>query len=144
MKEYKFYGWENADCKSVSPIFSGNPRELYDALSDIWCAETCAPRLREKWSCENKTLGQCSITAFLAQDIYGGKVFGIERKDGNFHCYNVVGERVFDLTSEQFGDEKLIYENNPEQLREVHFTKSEKKARYELLKAALLKKNSCK
>ena len=84
MKEYKFYGWENADCKSVSPIFSGNPRELYDALSDIWCAETCAPRLRGNWSRENKTLGQCSITAFLAQDIYGGKVFGIERKTAIF------------------------------------------------------------
>ena len=121
----------------VSELFSGNPRDLYDALSEIWSAETCAPRLREKWTSENKTLGQCSITAFLAQDIFGGKVFGIERPDGNFHCYNVVGERVFDLTSEQFGDEKLVYENNPEQFREVHFQKEEKFQRYQFLKNAL-------
>ena len=138
--EYKFYGWENADCESICADFSGNPRDLHDALSEIWCAETCAPRLREKWTSDNKTLGQCSITAFLAQDIFGGKVFGIERPDGNFHCYNVVGERVFDLTSEQFGDEKLVYENNPEQFREVHFQKAEKLERYQFLKNALLER----
>lgn len=138
--EYKFYGWENADCESICAEFSGNPRDLYDALSDIWSAETCAPRLRDKWTSGNKTLGQCSITAFLAQDIFGGKVFGIERPDGNFHCYNVVGEHVFDLTSEQFGDEKLVYENNPEQLREVHFRKAEKFERYQFLKNALFER----
>ena len=138
--EYKFYGWENADCESICADFSGNPRDLYDALSEIWSAETCAPRLRGKWTSENKTLGQCSITAFLAQDIFGGKVFGIERPDGNFHCYNVVGERVFDLTSEQFGDEKLVYVNNPEQFREVHFEKAEKFQRYQFLKNALLER----
>ena len=138
--EYKFYGWENADCESICADFSGNPRDLYDALSEIWSADTCAPRLREKWTSGNKTLGQCSITAFLVQDIFGGKVFGIERPDGNFHCYNVVGERVFDLTSEQFGDEKLVYENNPEQFREVHFQKAEKFQRYQFLKNALLER----
>lgn len=138
--EYKFYGWENADCESICADFSGTPRDLYDALSEIWSAETCAPRLRERWTSENKTLGQCSITAFLVQDIFGGKVFGIERPDGNFHCYNVVGERVFDLTSEQFGDEKLVYENNPEQFREVHFQKAEKFQRYQFLKNALLER----
>ncbi len=139
MKEYKFYGWAQADCKSVCASFSGSPRDLYDALSEIWSAQTCAPRLREKWSPENKTLGQCSITAFLAQDIFGGKVYGIERPDGNFHCYNAVGGCVFDLTSEQFGGEKLVYENNPEQFREVHFQKAEKRARYELLKNELFR-----
>ena len=32
---------------------------------------------------------------------------------------------AFDLTSEQFGDEKLDYTDNPEQFREVHFGKEE-------------------
>ncbi len=67
------------------------------------------------------------------------------RDGGNYHCYNVVplpdgGECLFDLTSEQFGDEKLNYENNPEQFREVHFAKEEKHLRYNYLKAELLKK----
>ena len=140
--EYYFYGWEHADVSVINQTYQGikNPRELYDALSGIWCSDTCAPRMRQNWSEENKTLGQCSITAFLAQDIFGGKVYGIPREGGNFHCYNVVGDCVFDLTSEQFGDEVLSYEDNPEQFREVHFAKEEKKLRYECLKEMLLKK----
>ncbi len=144
--DYHFYGWEHADVSAKDHTFKGieTPRDLYDALSGIWCADTCAPRMRQDWSMENKTLGQCSITAFLAQDIFGGKVYGILREGGNFHCYNVVDGCVFDLTSEQFGSEVLSYENNPEQFREVHFAKEEKRERYEHLKKMLLEKTNRK
>ena len=139
MKKYQFYGWEQADVPATSKTYEKikNPKELYDILSEIWCADTCAPRMRERWSKENQTLGQCSITAFLAQDIFGGKVYGILRPGGNYHCYNVVGDCCFDLTSEQFGDEILDYRENPEQFREVHFQKEEKRQRYEYLKKEL-------
>ena len=135
----QFYGRERADADPVNEKYAAirNPRDLYDRLRHIWCADTCAPRLRDEWSPENRTLGQCSITAFLAQDIFGGKVYGVLRPGGNYHCYNAVGDSVFDLTSEQFGDEKLSYENNPEQFREVHFAKEEKRLRYEHLKSVL-------
>jgi hypothetical protein len=93
--------------------------------------------MRGDWTKENKTLGQCSVTAFLAQDIFGGKVCGIELPDGNFHCYNVVGNCVFDLTSEQFGDKALDYKGDREQFREVHFAKEEKYQRYLFLRNAL-------
>ncbi|MGN0609458.1 MAG: hypothetical protein ACI4J6_09650 [Oscillospiraceae bacterium] len=136
---YNFYGWEKANISPMLPEYSmiTDPRMLYDMLSEIWCADTCAPRLRDRWTKDNKTLGQCSITAFLAQDIFGGRVYGILRPDGNYHCYNVAGDCVFDLTSEQFGGEVLCYENNPEQFREVHFAKEEKRLRYEYLKKRL-------
>ena len=136
---YNFYGWETADVPPVNDEFRSisDPRALYDALSQIWCRYTCAPRLREKWSSDNMTLGQCSITAFLVQDIFGGEVYGVLRSGGNYHCYNVAGDKVFDLTSEQFGDEKLCYENNPQQFREVHFAKEEKLERYKYLRAEL-------
>ncbi|MBE6844671.1 MAG: hypothetical protein E7508_03000 [Ruminococcus sp.] len=139
MKDYNFYGWEQARAAAVTDEYPSihTPIDLYDALSEIWSADTCAPRMRDKWSSINPTLGQCSVTAFLAQDIFGGEVYGILRPDGNYHCYNAAGGCVFDLTSEQFGDEKLCYENNPKQLREVHFQKLEKKERYELLKEKL-------
>lgn len=142
MNEYKFYGWNQANVPAILEKYKRikTPLDLYDALSEIWCADTCAPRMREQWTPENKTMGQCSITAFLAQDIFGGKVYGILRPGGNYHCYNVVGSCCFDLTSEQFGDEALIYENNPEQFREVHFAKEEKRLRYEYLKKELEKK----
>ena len=148
MKNYKFYGWETADIKDERGL---TPRDYYDILSEIWCAETCAPRMRNDWTPENKTLGQCSITAFLMQDIYGGKVYGIPLPEGGFHCFNVVDDCIFDLTSEQFGDRKLDYgiyagpsgrqeintEKCPEQFRQVHFKKEEKRLRYELLKAKM-------
>ena len=141
MRKYKFYGWEHADVPVLNDCYRGikTPKDLYDALSEIWCAKTCAPRMRDAWTLENKTLGQCSITAFLAQDIFGGKVYGIRRPGGNYHCYNVVSGCCFDLTSEQFGGEALAYENNPQQYREVHFEKEEKRLRYEYLKKELEK-----
>ena len=139
MKEYKFYGWKDADVKAVNKIYKGieSPYDLYDVLSELWCAETCAPRMRDKWSPDNKTLGQCSITAFLVQDIFGGKIYGIPLDDGGFHCYNVVDGHLFDLTSEQFHGEPLDYTNNPEQFRENHFDKDEKRERYNVLKNKL-------
>ena len=139
MKKYNFYGWEHAKASTSTNEYPTikTPLDLYDALSEIWSADTCAPRMRDKWSSLNLTLGQCSVTAFLAQDIFGGEVYGILRPDGNYHCYNVAGGCIFDLTSEQFGGEKLCYENNPQQFREVHFQKQEKKERYEMLKEKL-------
>ena len=85
---YNFYGWENANAKPINELYPSinSPIDLYNALSEIWCAETCAPRLRGDWTKENMTKGQCSITAFLAQDIFGGKVYGIPMEGGNFHC----------------------------------------------------------
>ncbi len=133
--KYSFYGWDTADIKDRHGL---TPCDFYDLLCEIWCAETCAPRLRGKWSENNPTLGQCSVTAFLMQDMFGGKVYGIPREGGTFHCFNVVGDCVFDLTSEQFGDEKLNYEGCPEQLREIHFAKEEKLRRYEYLRSCLL------
>lgn len=134
MANYRFYGWETADTRDQRGL---TPRDYYDLLSEIWCADTCAPRLRGDWSQENRTLGQCSITAFLMQDLYGGKVCGVPLDDRNFHCFNVVGGCTFDLTSEQFGSVKLDYAGCPEQSRETHFAKEEKRRRYELLKARL-------
>lgn len=113
-------------------------RRLYRDLKKVWCAETCAPRLRPNWTPENPSLGQCSITAFLAQDLFGGTVHGVTLRDGSVHCFNVLGDDEFDLASEQFGeDEDLDYEGCPEQSREAHFADADKFARYELLKRRL-------
>ena len=138
---YQFYGWQTADMAPIDARYSiiRNPRVLYDFLSSVWCAETCAPRMRMDWSEDNRTLGQCSITSFLVQDIFGGEVYGILRPGGNFHCYNVIGGARFDLTSEQFGEEAkdLVYDDQYLQKREIHFAKAEKKERYEVLKSLI-------
>ena len=138
---YNFFGWKTADVRDNLGL---TPRDYYDLLSNCWCADTCAPRMRANWTKENKTYGQCSITAFLLQDIYGGKVFGIPNEDGSFHCFNDVDGCVFDLTSEQFGDRRLNYENCVLQEREVHFAKEEKLQRYEKLKSMLQVELGCR
>ena len=139
MEEYGFYGAEQARMPALTEVYPGirTPGDLYRALLRLWSAETCIPRMRDHWKPSNPSYGQCSITAFLAQDIFGGKVYGIPLADGGVHCFNAVGDRVFDLTSEQFPGEALDYRNRPEQLRFEHFRKEEKRQRYELLKAAL-------
>ena len=133
---YHFYGWKDSGhVHALNDNYPGilTPCDLYKALLNVWCEYSCTPRLRHEWTADNPTLGQCAITSFLAQDIFGGKVFGVPIEAGNFHCYNVVGDCTFDLTSEQFDGESLSYSGNLEQLREIHFQRAEKKERYEYL-----------
>ncbi|MBQ7064667.1 MAG: hypothetical protein IJM90_07245 [Firmicutes bacterium] len=138
MDHANFYGWEEAmqvradGCPGIRTAY-----DLYDKLLKCWRADTCAPRMRADWSEANPTLGQCSITAFLVQDLLGGRVDGILLPDGSYHCFNVVDGHAFDLTSEQFLPQILDYSNVTEQFRETHFASEEKRLRYELLKARL-------
>lgn len=113
-----------------------NPNELYELLIDLWSKETCAFRMQKDWEKDNPSLGQCSITAFLTQDIFGGEVYGIKQNDGSYHCYNVVDGIVFDLTSEQFS-RPLVYDLQNPQSREIHFESDEKYMRYRYLKKRL-------
>ncbi len=124
-----FYGCETAP---------EEVKKLYNDLKKCWCAETCAPRMRGGWSEENPALGQCSVTAFLAQDIFGGEVWGVPLGDGNCHCFNVVSGAEFDLTSEQFPAGSVDYSDRTLQSRGEHFAKAEKYERYLLLRARLV------
>ena len=125
----RFYGEETAAPEIL---------RLFEELWPLWKIDTCAPRLRPDWSEENRTLGQCSITAFLVQDLLGGKVRGVPLPDGSVHCFNEALGCVFDLTSAQFPGVTLDYQNRPEQSREEHFADDGKRQRYELLKSRLL------
>jgi len=139
MDTYGFYGHETADVKARTGEYPGivTPKDLYRALWPLWTRETCTARMREDWTEENRTVGQCAITAFLVQDLFGGRVWGIPLPDGGVHCFNAVDGHVFDLTSEQFGGQKLDYTLRHEQLRHDHFLQPGKRERYEALKEAL-------
>ncbi|MBO7390334.1 MAG: hypothetical protein J6U39_02710 [Clostridia bacterium] len=139
--KYSFFGADTPAVKPIHPAFAEvrDQRHLYDLLSKVWCEYTCAPRLRPEWSEGNPTLGQCSITAFLVQDIFGGEVYGIPLEGGGYHCYNAVVDVVFDLTSEQFGGKPLTFDRKNPQSREMHFADKEKYERYLYLRNELLK-----
>lgn len=139
----KYYRINEKGLWADHPEYPGihTPEDLYNALCEIWCEYTCTPRMRQNWSEKNRTLGQCSITAFAAQDLFGGEVLGIPLEDGGFHCFNKVDEHVFDLTSAQF-ETQLDYENCSLQSRDVHFARKEKLERYRYLKNELKKRCS--
>ena len=134
-----FYGYKNVgNIKSVNKEFKGikTPLDLYDVCMHCWSRETCAPRLRPEWSKKNNTVGQCSITSFIVQDIFGGEVYGYELPDGAYHCFNVVDGVTFDLTDAQFNGTNITvdYKKKIKQEREQQFASKEKYERYLLLK----------
>ena len=69
---YHFYGWENAVAQPLHKEYEKikSPRELYDILSGLWCADTCAPRMRHEWTKENKTKGQCFLYRIFSGERY--------------------------------------------------------------------------
>lgn len=136
-----YYNNGHKEICAINNLYKGieNPDDLYSALLNCWTRETCTERLRNKYSDTNKTAGQCAITAFLVQDIFGGDIYELDTGRG-LHCYNVINGVAIDLTSEQFGEDAatLSYENNPIQPdREVRMKQTQKKERYELLKKNL-------
>lgn len=139
-REFPFFGSEKTNAvRPINAVYNRvyTPKGLYALLSKAWCVYTCAPRLRDEWSENNKTCGQCTISSFLAQDIFGGKVKGVLLPSGNYHCFNEIDGVVFDLTSEQFGEEKLNYDDCRDLVREKQLY-GEKLERYAYLKRKVL------
>ena len=136
--KYPFYGHEYASIKPITNEYQiiNSLFDLYEILERLWSAETCAPRMRNEWKKDNPSLGQCSITSFLVQDIFGGDVYGVKLDDGNYHLFNLINNNIYDLTSMQF-KERLNYTLDYPQDRNTHFKKEEKYLRYKLLKQKL-------
>ncbi len=70
--------------------------ELEAALPDAWSLETSS-----KWSAENPARGQCSVTALIVQDIFGGTILKT-RVTQSIHFYNRIDDERIDLTISQF------------------------------------------
>ena len=71
-KACNYYGAEH-EINVENCLYDGieNIHDLYNALVKSWSRETCTQRLRHKWTKEDYTCGQCAITAFVVQDIFG-------------------------------------------------------------------------
>lgn len=71
-------------------------RAFKDALERSWSRQTST-----KWTPGTPATGQCSVTALVVQDWYGGDI-AKTLVEGAWHFYNVVdGERI-DFTADQF------------------------------------------
>ena len=138
--KYNYYGAEH-QIAVKNHLYKGveNIHHLYDALTHSWTRETCTSRLRHKWSDEDYTCGQCAITAFIVQDIFGGDIYEVPLENGGVHCFNIIDGLSVDLASEQFGDKvkDLDYAHATLQDREFRMQEPEKAERYEKLKSNL-------
>ena len=79
-------------------------KKLYKNFIKCWSIESST-----KWEESTPAKGQCSVTALVIHDIFGGIILKT-KVDGEWHFYNKVKDQVFDLTSEQF-DTPIDYQD---------------------------------
>ena len=64
-----------------------------------------------QWRPENPACGQCSVTALLVQELFGGE-FQKTRVGAAWHFYNRIGGARHDLTASQFAA-PIAYDDAP-------------------------------
>ena len=105
---YRFCGWEHADdIRPVKACGAETIGEFYLACLKEWSIETCSERFRPEWSAANPSIGQCTITAALVHEFFGGGVYSLPLDGGGRHSFNYINGVFVDLASEQFGRNAL-------------------------------------
>ena len=102
--------------------------EFSEQLSKAWSLDTSS-----KWSVERPSLGQCSVSALVLQDVFGGEVLKT-RVEGSWHFYNRIDGQRFDLTAEQF-ETAISYDDLPASREDALLDTSHEQ--YRALRAAL-------
>lgn len=106
--------------------------KLIELLKLSWEKETCSPGLRDEWNQDNPSLGQCAITALILNDFLGGKIMRCMASSGS-HYYNIIDNKIIDLTIDQFLGEIPDYINGEERTREYLLSNEDTRNRYEKL-----------
>ena len=105
--------------------------EVYEMLKRSFSKETCCLGLKKDWTIDNKTLGHCAVTALIVNDFMGGKIMRCMCESGS-HYYNLINDKIVDLTSEQF-NKIPDYTKGEERTREYLLSNEDTKNRYKLL-----------
>ena len=107
--------------------------KLEKTLNNIYSKETCYPECRNQWNEDNKTLGHCAIVALLINDFYGGDICKIKVNNIS-HYFNLIDDKIIDLTSDQFKVDKIDYTDYVIKTRDDVLKNEDTKNRYEMLK----------
>ena len=76
---------------------------LLEALNASWAKETAYRTDQKDWSLEKKETGQCTITAMIVFDYFGGTIKrGTSKKHNILHYWNEIDGNKIDLTFNQF------------------------------------------
>lgn len=98
--------------------------QLYKIFKKCWSIESSS-----KWEEDSPWKGQCSVTALVVHDHFGGKILKTNI-NGQLHFYNKIDNQVIDLTSEQFSS-RVDYQDIESSVEEAFTDTSQKQ--YEFL-----------
>ena len=94
-----------------------NIEQVSQALEKSWSLKSST-----KWKETNPALGQCGVTALVAQDYLGGEIIKtwVTKPDVGalWHFYNLINNKAIDFTISQF-DEPIPYDNLPSSREEA-------------------------
>ena len=113
-----------------------NIKNIQKVLLECYSKDLCYPKIQDDWNNENKCFGMCAITSLIINDYFGGDICKIY-VDGISHYFNLIEDKIIDLTSSQFNHE-IDYKNYQIIDRQKILT-DDTKTRYHILKSKLIK-----
>ena len=114
-----------------------NIENIKKVLLECYSKDLCYPKVQDDWNENNKCFGMCAITSLIINDYFGGDICKIH-VDEISHYFNLIDDKIIDLTSSQFNHE-IDYKDYQIIDREKMLT-DDTKNRYTTLKARLIKK----
>jgi hypothetical protein len=110
---------------------------LLEALSASWSRDTAYRTDQKDWTPDKKETGQCTITAMLVYDYFGGKIKrGTSKKYNILHYWNEIDGEKIDLTFNQFLGRKddIVFTDIITKPKEALMRIANVRNRYEILK----------
>ncbi len=112
-----------------------NIENIQKVLLECYSKDLCYPKVQDDWSEFNKCFGMCAITSLIINDYFGGDICKIH-VDGISHYFNLIENKIIDLTSSQFNHD-IDYKYYQIIDREKILT-DDTKNRYNILKTRLI------
>ena len=113
-----------------------NIENIQKVLLECYARDLYYSKVQNEWNENNKCLGMCAITSLIVNDYFGGDICKIY-VDGISHYFNLMENKIIDLTSSQF-NHKIDYKDYQVIDREKILT-DDIKNRYNILKSRLIK-----
>lgn len=114
-----------------------NIENIKKVLLECYSKDLCYPKVQDGWNENNKCFGMCAITSLIINDYFGGDICKIYVEEIS-HYFNLIENKVIDLTSGQFNHE-INYKGYQIIDRKKILT-DDTKNRYNILKIKLIKK----
>ncbi len=81
-----------------------NVENIQKVLLECYSKDLCYSKVQDDWDERNKCFGMCAITSLIINDYFGGDICKIY-VNGISHFFNLIDDKIIDLTSSQFNHE---------------------------------------